>query len=71
MIETTMTEMPSIAEKVDWSHFTIGKGKKPYHFWVFGACGLAYCYRQMESGHAGCKRQVEPTDKVVLHLKEK
>jgi hypothetical protein len=38
-IETTMTEMPEIWDQYDFQekHFTIGNGKKPYHFWTWGA----------------------------------
>lgn len=68
-IETTMTDMPRIAEQIEWKYFTVGRGKKPYHFWTWGQCGVAYCYRQMPNGQAGCRRQVEPKDKVLIHLK--
>ncbi len=69
-IETTMTEMPEIWDQYDFQekHFTIGNGKKPYHFWTWGPCGLCYAYRCMESGHAGCKRAVEPSQKVFIHI---
>lgn len=43
----------------DWIYFTIGRGKKPYHFWTCSPYGFYYLFRLMPDGHAGARRAIE------------
>ena len=71
-IETTMARLPQIWDEhddyVNSLSFTVGRGKREYHIWTCGPCGLHYCYASFADG-LGCKRAVEPGQQVFLHIK--
>lgn len=65
-----MCDLPRIWDYAsDDRFFTVGKGKRQYHIWACGACGLHYCYASTPDGLA-YKRAVEPTQTVTLHASE-
>ena len=75
-ITCKMTDAPTFIESREYRDvidgFTIGRGKTKYHYWKPGPCGLYYCFRFVDDqGHVGCRRAVEPTQLVTIHLIEK
>ena len=71
-IKTTMSRLPEIWDNNDEPgnilSFTVGRGKREYHIWTCGPCGLHYCYASFPDG-LGCKRAVEPDQTVFLLIK--
>jgi len=73
-IQTTMSNLPNLWDEHDYPpnslSFTVGRGKREYHIWTCGPCGLHYCYASFPDG-LGCKRAVEPSAPVTLHVKQR
>jgi hypothetical protein len=53
-------------ENSNWKFFTVGNGKKPYHFWVCGS-NCYYLFRCLENGHAGAKRQINNNVNITIY----
>lgn len=66
-IFTKFSDAINYMETEKWDFFTIRKGKAQYHFWTVGSVGCYYAYKCMESGHAGCKRQIEENTIIKVH----
>ena len=62
-ITITPGELDDIKFRHEFEYFTIGRGKKRYHFVTIAnnSCGLYYALRLFKDGSLGARRAMEPT----------